>query len=258
MYKWETLQTSDTDAITPPYDRYQLAYRVGSHGNKGQLAGLDWSVETELTEFDRPDINTLDGTRTVVVANTSHRFETEPALCCTAAPGAGSERTPVAASNATTFTPPPPGAAGQPPPHQCPPAHRPSHCKVTDGGGSRGGSSRQPWRQQLPPRRHLDRRQSSLSATTRGAAGDTPGRRSQISGRSNNVSVDQLAARSVQAVRSAAAVHGGTRGHQPANKLEVLHRDMLHKLGRIGQDLQATASRLETFGHGQEPAGGRV
>ena len=85
VYKWETLQTSDTDAITPPYDRYQLAYRVGSRGNKGQLAGLDWSVETELTEFDRPDINTLDGTRTVVVANTSHRFETlggylQPAL----------------------------------------------------------------------------------------------------------------------------------------------------------------------------------
>ena len=85
VYKWETLQTSDTDAITPPYDRYQLAYRVGSRGNKGQLAGLDWSVETELTEFDRPDLNTLDGTRTVVVANTSHRFETlggylQPAL----------------------------------------------------------------------------------------------------------------------------------------------------------------------------------
>ena len=75
-YKWETLQSAGTDRIDEPYDRYQLAYRVGSRGTLGRFQGMDWSVDSELTQFDKPTSNTLDGQRLVVAANLSRRYET--------------------------------------------------------------------------------------------------------------------------------------------------------------------------------------
>jgi LPS-assembly protein len=75
-YKWETLQSAGTDRIDEPYDRYQLAYRVGSRGTLGRFQAMDWSVDSELTQFDKPTNNTLDGQRLVVAANLSRRYET--------------------------------------------------------------------------------------------------------------------------------------------------------------------------------------
>ena len=75
-YKWETLQSAGTDRIDEPYDRYQLAYRVGSRGTLGRFQGMDWSVDSELTQFDKPTSNTFDGQRVVVAANLSRRYET--------------------------------------------------------------------------------------------------------------------------------------------------------------------------------------
>jgi len=75
-YKWETLQSAGTDRIDEPYDRYQLAYRVGSRGTLGRFQGMDWSVDSELMQFDKPTSNTLDGQRLVVAANLSRRYET--------------------------------------------------------------------------------------------------------------------------------------------------------------------------------------
>jgi len=76
VYKWETLQSTGTDRIGEPYDRYQLAYRIGSKGSRGQFSGIDWSVDTELTQFDKPTSNTLDGQRLLAAVNVSHRYDT--------------------------------------------------------------------------------------------------------------------------------------------------------------------------------------
>ncbi len=75
-YKWETLQSVGTDRIDEPYDRYQLAYRVGSRGTLGRFQGMDWSVDSELTQFDKPNTNAFDGQRLVLAANLSRRYDT--------------------------------------------------------------------------------------------------------------------------------------------------------------------------------------
>ena len=46
-YKWETLQSAGTDRIDEPYDRYQLAYRVGSLGTLGRFQG--WTGRLTLS-----------------------------------------------------------------------------------------------------------------------------------------------------------------------------------------------------------------
>jgi LPS-assembly protein len=74
-YKWETLQSVGTDRIDEPYDRYQLAYRVGSRGTLGRFQGMDWSVDSELTQFDKPNSNAFDGQRLVFAANLSRRYD---------------------------------------------------------------------------------------------------------------------------------------------------------------------------------------
>jgi LPS-assembly protein len=78
-YTWQTLQ--DVDApITPPYDRVPsltLRYAPQSRLSEGVLPGTAWSLEGDLTRFERSlqaAPNSFDGTRAYLLARASHTW----------------------------------------------------------------------------------------------------------------------------------------------------------------------------------------
>ena len=86
-YKWETLQSTDTTRIVAPYDREpHLTYDIASNSPSTQLAGMDWRINSQLTNFNGdPADHSFNGSRVVLSGQVSKRFTTpggyvQPAL----------------------------------------------------------------------------------------------------------------------------------------------------------------------------------